>query len=196
MKMTFIDHYDSFSFNVLDWLKRSMGPDVQIARLTHDDQLGLARLKKNMTPIIISPGPGSPKDYPETLSLLNEAFTKVPLLGICLGHQMLGTIAGGKIKKAIDPWHGTATEIKVAAKNWFSQELPESFNAVVYNSLIVDLDQKNSSDWQVLGVDQKNQLMMLSHRDLPIASVQFHPESFASDNVETIARNFLQKIKH
>jgi carbamoylphosphate synthase small subunit len=194
MKMTFIDHYDSFSFNVLDWLKQSLGPGVQIARITHDDQIGLARLKKNMTPIIISPGPGSPKDYPETLSLLNEAFTKVPLLGICLGHQMLGTLAGGKIRKALDPWHGTTTEIKVETKNWFSRELPERFNAVVYNSLIVEFEQETPSDWQALGVDKQNQLMMLSHRDLPIASVQFHPESYASDTVETIARNFLQKI--
>jgi anthranilate synthase/aminodeoxychorismate synthase-like glutamine amidotransferase len=152
-------------------------------------------LKNEPIPLVISPGPGKPEDYPLTAQLLDHLIPKVPILGICLGHQMLGVRAGGKIIRDKDPWHGTAERITIEHKNWFTAGIPTDFWAITYNSLVVELDGPKNGDWQALAFDRKKQLMMLSHRDLPIASVQFHPESFASDNVETLARNFLQKIQ-
>ena len=194
MEITFIDHYDSFSFNVLEWLKCSGGPHVQITRITCDDHKGLDRLKSNLTPIVISPGPGKPSEYPRVVALIAEAMKSVPVLGICLGHQILGELAGGKIVKAKDPWHGTKATIQKKSEHWFTSGLSDSFQAVVYNSLVVDLGLTIPQDWQILGVDQIGQLMILAHSTKPICSVQFHPESFGSDDLTILAKNFFKKI--
>ena len=203
LKIAFIDHYDSFSYNVLDWLQRSAKISLEIRHITCDNELALARLKSNPIPTVISPGPGSPTDYPLTLELLNSIYTKVPVLGICLGHQMLGHLAGHTVSKAQEPWHGTIEEIHVHHNNWFTAGLPASFRATVYHSLIVTMNATSSDapkalhldPWLALAFDTKKQLMMLSHRELPVASVQFHPESFGSQSLEVLAQNFLGTVK-
>ena len=203
MKIAFIDHYDSFSYNVLDWLRRAAGIPLEITHITCDNELGLARLKNNPIPTVISPGPGSPTDYPLTLDAIKNIYTKVPVLGICLGHQMLGLLAGHTITKAEDPWHGTSEDIHLHDENWLTAGLPSSFQAIVYHSLVVTMRgpsaQTNKSPpldpWLALAFDSKNQLMMLCHVELPVASMQFHPESFGSQSLEIIAKNFLAKIK-
>ncbi len=195
MRIAFIDHYDSFSFNVLAWLRKASTTTLDIKRVTCDDEAGLARLKNEPIPLVISPGPGKPTDYPLTLRLLDQLIPKVPILGICLGHQMLGVRAGGKIVRAEDPWHGTQEKVTIASNSWFTEGLPSEFLAITYNSLVVDLGSTNNNDWQPLAFDTKKQLMMLSHRELPLASVQFHPESFGSPHLDVLARNFLGRIK-
>jgi anthranilate/para-aminobenzoate synthase component II len=228
LKIAFIDHYDSFSFNVLDWLQRSAGGHLDITRITCDNKLGLARLKHNPIPTVISPGPGSPADYPRTLDLMQSIYQKVPVLGICLGHQILGVLAGYSITRAVAPWHGTKEEIQLRHTNWLTAGLPPTFLATVYNSLVIEslvikslvieslvieslaidslvIEQKDEAksqpvgspqdSWQGLAYDTKNQLMILSHRELSVASVQFHPESFGSEHLDVLARNFLNQIK-
>ncbi len=201
MKIAFIDHYDSFSYNVLDWLQRAAGVSLEITHLTCDNEIALSRLKNNPIPTVISPGPGTPTDYPLTLDVLKSIYQKVPVLGICLGHQMLGLLAGHSIAKAQDPWHGTSEEIHVHQKNWLTAGLPASFRATVYHSLVVKLNVPQTDplltppheQWLPLAFDSKKQLMILSHRELPVASVQFHPESFGSQSLEILARNFIDK---
>ncbi len=194
MDIAFIDHYDSFSFNVLDWLKRAGEGRISINRIVAGDEASLARVKYSPIPIVISPGPGRPSDYPRTLELLKNLIDKVPILGICLGHQMLGELAGGRIIKASNPWHGTTSSIRVTANNWFTENLPQQFNAIAYNSLVIDPQQICSKEWLALGSNQIGELMMMSHATKPIASVQFHPESFGSECGLTLAKNFIKRL--
>ena len=195
MDITFIDHYDSFSFNVLEWLQNAGLSKLNITRITCDDVTGLDRLRKNLTPIVISPGPGKPKDYPATISLIEHAMPSVPIFGVCLGHQMIGELAGGKIIKAKDTWHGTVENVEILQKNWFTAGLTDSFRAVTYNSLVVQIPDNENSEWSILAKDRHGQAMMLCHKTRDIASVQFHPESFASDDLSVLAKNFLSRIK-
>jgi anthranilate synthase component 2 len=195
MDITFIDHYDSFSYNVLGWLQSAGFSKLHITHVTCDDVEGLDRLRKNLSPIVISPGPGKPKDYPATVSLIKQAMPSVPILGICLGHQMIGELAGGEIIKAKDTWHGTLGEIKISQKNWFTAGLNDNFRAVTYNSLVVQMPDNPNSEWSILAKDRHGQVMMLSHKTRDIASVQFHPESFASDDLSVLAKNFLSRLK-
>lgn len=196
MELVFIDHYDSFSFNVLDWLDRAGGGNITLKRILAGDETSLARLKYSPIPVVISPGPGRPKDYPLTMETLRSLIGKVPILGICLGHQMLGELAGGKIIKAKNPWHGTPSDVRVTGKNWFTDQLPATLKAICYNSLVIDSESLPKSDWKTLGVNDDSEVMIMSHTSLPIASVQFHPESFASECGMTIAKNFIERILH
>ena len=95
MEIAFIDHYDSFSFNVLDWLECASRGKIAVKKIVAKDEASLARLKYSPIPIVISPGPGRPGDYPRTLDLIKNVMDQVPILGVCLGHQMLREIAGG-----------------------------------------------------------------------------------------------------
>jgi anthranilate synthase/aminodeoxychorismate synthase-like glutamine amidotransferase len=190
MQISLIDHYDSFSFNLLEWLRDAGKGLVTLNRICYDDDASIRKLSENLTPIVISPGPGKPSDYSGTKQLLKKAIGNVPVLGVCLGHQMLGEAAGGIVQKAKDPWHGTTFKVTVKETNWMTKELPKIFTTVAYNSLIVDLKHTNKSEWCILAEDEYGQTMMLSHTKLPIGSVQFHPESFASDDLSIIARNF------
>lgn len=193
MEIAFIDHYDSFSFNVLDWLRSAaQDKDVQIRRITSGDEAALARLKYSPIPVVISPGPGRPKDYPRSVDAIKILMNKVPVLGICLGHQMIAEIAGGEIVRASNPWHGTASTIHVSARNWFTEHLPDRFEAVCYNSLVVKAESIAEEDWEILGTNQNEEVMIMTHRTKPIASVQFHPESFASECGTSMAKNFLR----
>jgi anthranilate synthase/aminodeoxychorismate synthase-like glutamine amidotransferase len=195
LRIAFIDHYDSFSFNVLAWLRKASTSKLDIKHVACDDETGLARLKNDPIPLVISPGPGKPDNYPLTMRVLDHLMPKVPILGICLGHQMLGVKAGGKIIRAEDPWHGTRETVTIETNNWLTDGLSQTFHAITYNSLVVDLSESKNSDWLPLAFDPKKQLMMLSHRDLPLASVQFHPESFNSPHLDALARNFLSRVQ-
>jgi anthranilate synthase/aminodeoxychorismate synthase-like glutamine amidotransferase len=194
LQITFIDHYDSFSFNVLEWL-RSNHDEISIERITCDDRVKLQRLKNDPKPLIISPGPGRPSDYPDTLEVIQSCMVRVPVLGICLGHQMLIQCSGGSIIKAIHPWHGTKTLVQISTHHWIAKDLPQTFSAITYHSLVGQFV-TNNTDWEIIATNQDHEIMMIGHKTLNAAGMQFHPESFGQDHLNCIARNFLKRCKN
>jgi anthranilate synthase component 2 len=181
-----IDNYDSFTYNLVQYFGE-LGEDVRVARndeITLDEIAALAPGR-----ICISPGPCSPTEAGITLGVLHRFAGRVPILGVCLGHQAIGQAFGGKVIRAQVLMHGKTSPIEHTGEGVFSG-LPAPFTATRYHSLSVDRaslpDVLEVTAWTADG-----EIMGLRHRSLPIEGVQFHPESIASEHGHALLRNFL-----
>lgn len=197
MKIAFIDHYDSFSFNLIDWLRS--GPDpLVVERVCHDDRRGLDRVAAAELPLVLSPGPGHPDPSPAVQSLLGEALGHRPVLGVCLGHQILARLAGLAVGRCRAPWHGAARRIRVVDPGGFMARMPSTFRAASYNSLTV-ADSRGASLVKVSArceTDGEIQALEYGTRGDPgqALGVQFHPESFMSENQEALLGNWKSQV--
>ena len=180
-----IDNYDSFVFNVEQYVKELTNEEVRCVR---NDKITLEEIKKlNPSKIILSPGPKHPKDSGVCLEIL-QANLGVPVLGICLGHQAIGLNFGAKIKRLDDPLHGKTSFIDVKNKEPLFAGLPERFEVMRYHSLYVDeLPASLSAD----AVSDDGVVMALSVKDKPIFGIQFHPESYFTQYGKKIVENFV-----
>ncbi|MBE9818076.1 anthranilate phosphoribosyltransferase [Campylobacter concisus] len=180
-----IDNYDSFVFNVEQYVKELTDEEVRCVR---NDKITLDEIKKlNPSKIILSPGPKHPKDSGVCLEIL-KADLGVPVLGICLGHQAIGLNYGAKIKRLDDPLHGKTSFIDVKNKEPLFAGLPERFEVMRYHSLYVDeLPASLSAD----AVSDDGVVMALSVKDKPIFGIQFHPESYFTQYGKKIVENFV-----
>ncbi|MBC6903976.1 aminodeoxychorismate/anthranilate synthase component II [Saccharophagus sp. K07] len=186
-----VDNYDSFTYNIVQYL-RELGADVEVVL---NDQLDLAAIEK-LAPqrIVISPGPCSPDEAGISVPLIRAFGGRVPILGICLGHQCIGAAFGGKVVRANRVMHGKTSLIEHAGKGLF-QGLPNPLRATRYHSLVVD----HESLPQELEItaksadpgDDRRYIMGLQHKHLPIHGVQFHPESILSECGHALLQNFL-----
>ena len=181
-----IDNYDSFTFNLLHCLGE-VGAECVVRRndaLSADEALALAP-----EAIVLSPGPCTPNEAGICLDLIAAAATRVPILGVCLGHQAIGQAYGGVVQRAPMPMHGKVGRVEHAGSDIFAG-LPSPFNATRYHSLIVERttlpDALQATAWTEDGL-----VMGLRHRSLPVFGVQFHPESIASEHGHDILANFL-----
>ena len=183
-----IDNYDSFTYNIVQYC-RELGADLKIIR---NDEMSVEEIE-NLQPekIIISPGPASPDEAGVTLDVINYFQDKLPILGICLGHQSIAQAFGADIVRAKNMMHGKTSKIKHSNCKIFDA-LPEEFTATRYHSLIVD---KNTLPQQVeptaYSMDD-NEIMALKIKDKEIYGVQFHPESIMSEFGHEIIGNFLK----
>lgn len=183
-----IDNYDSFTYNIVQYC-RELGADLKIIR---NDEMSVEEIE-NFQPekIIISPGPASPDEAGVTLDAIEHFQDKLPILGICLGHQSIAQVFGGDVVRAKNMMHGKTSKIKHSACKIF-EALPEEFTATRYHSLIVD---KNSLPQQIeptaYSMDD-NEIMALKIKDKDIYGVQFHPESIMSEFGHEIIGNFLK----
>lgn len=183
-----IDNYDSFTYNLLHYLG-DLGADVEVHRndaLTVDEALALAP-----EAIVISPGPGTPDDTGICQDLLRAAAaSKLPVFGVCLGHQTIGQIFGARVSRAPVPMHGKVDEIRHEGAGVF-KGLPSPLTATRYHSLVVE---KNGlPDCLAVTAETADGLIMgLSHIDLPIHGVQFHPESIATEIGHDLLANFIE----
>ena len=182
-----IDNYDSFTFNLVHFLG-DLGAECDVVRndaLTADEALARAP-----DAIVISPGPCSPSEAGICLELIEAAAGRVPILGVCLGHQAIGQVFGGNVIRAPKPMHGKVGPVTHANSDVFAG-LPSPFNATRYHSLIVDADtlpdSLETTAWTENGI-----IMGLRHRTMPIYGVQFHPESIASEHGHALLGNFLR----
>lgn len=188
-KLTFIDHYDSFSFNLIDWLSLH-APDFAVDYCAFDDSEKMLFLQKKPTAFVFSPGPKSPADAPLSCELLKISLGKVPVLGVCLGFQIMGLVAGGSVRRSSAPRHGLTREIRVTERSGLLREAPERFKAASYNSLTLDCSAM-MPQFIVSGVCESNEPQIIEYRPkkgLPALGVQFHPESFLNDDLRFLLR--------
>ena len=180
-----IDNYDSFVYNLKAYLQE-LGRDILVRR---SDELTLDDIQA-MQPqgIILSPGPKRPWDAQLCVDTVRRFGGKVPLLGVCLGHQVLGHCAGAVVEKGVRPMHGKVTRVRHNGTGLFAG-LPREFNVTRYHSLVVRQDTL-PEDYQVDCVAEDGAVMGLSHRTLPLFGVQFHPEAVLTQDGHELLENF------
>jgi len=183
-----IDNYDSFTYNLVQYL----GELGQIVRVVRNDEIAaadVARLTPLPTRIVISPGPCTPNEAGISLDVIRMYAGRIPILGVCLGHQAIGQAFGGKVVRAARVMHGKTSKIFHDEQGLFAG-LPNPFEATRYHSLLVER-QSLPDCLEVTAKTWDEEIMALRHRTLPVAGVQFHPESFLTTVGKDILRNFL-----
>ena len=182
-----IDNYDSFTFNLVHYLGE-LGAETRVMRndaLSVDEAIQLAP-----EAIVISPGPCTPAEAGISLPLVKQAASRIPLFGVCLGHQAIGEAFGGEVKRAPQPMHGKTSRILHKGRGVFAG-INGPFEATRYHSLIVER-QSLPTGLDITAESDDGLIMGLSHRSLPVHGVQFHPESIASAHGHRILKTFLE----
>ncbi|TQF76722.1 aminodeoxychorismate/anthranilate synthase component II [Elioraea sp. Yellowstone] len=181
-----IDNYDSFTFNLFHFLG-DLGAETEVVR---NDAITVAdALARRPEAIVLSPGPCDPDRAGICLELIAAAADRVPILGVCLGHQAIGQAFGGKVVRAPAPWHGKVDSIRHQGSDIFA-DIPSPFRATRYHSLVVDRDTMPEV-LEPTALNEEGLVMGLRHRTLPVFGVQFHPESIASEHGHRLLGNFL-----
>ncbi len=182
-----IDNYDSFVFN----LARYVGQLSYERTLYRHDQISIEEIERmNPSHIIISPGPCTPDKAGISLEAISHFAGKIPILGICLGHQAIGQAFGGVVTKARKPMHGMSCKIKHNQKS-ILKNLKNPLEVGLYHSLVVDLHSLPSC-LEVTAYSDENEIMALQHKEYPVYGVQFHPESILTEQGYELLRNFLE----
>lgn len=180
-----IDNYDSFTYNLVQYLGE-LGAEMQIFR---NDTIGVDEIEAlQPSHILISPGPGTPDDAGISGDVIRHLGPRVPLLGVCLGHQSIADVFGGKVVRAPRLMHGKTSLIHHDGDGLF-KGLPSPFQATRYHSLIVEAPLPDSL--QITARTVEDEIMGLQHRESPIYGVQFHPESILTEHGKTLLQNFL-----
>ncbi len=192
-----IDNYDSFTYNLVQYLGE-LGRELPVAseiEVYRNDKINLAEIRaKNPDGIVISPGPGRPDDAGVSLDIIRELGKELPILGVCLGHQSIGQIFGGKIIGAPVLMHGKISQIHHTNQGVF-EGLDNPFPATRYHSLVIEKESCPDCLEVTAQVDDGT-IMGVRHRDYPhVQGVQFHPESILTTAGKSLLRNFLAAIK-
>jgi anthranilate synthase component 2 len=186
MRVTLIDNYDSFTFNLVHYFG-GLGADVSVWR---NDAIGVDdALAARPDAIVLSPGPCTPNEAGICLDLIGAASETTPILGVCLGHQAIGQAFGGKVTRAPAPMHGKVSRISHNARGLF-RGLNGPFKATRYHSLIIER-QGAPEALEISAESDDGLIMAVAHRALPVYGVQFHPESIESEHGHAMLRNFL-----
>jgi len=182
-----IDNYDSFTYNLVQYLGE-LGAEMEIRR---NDEVSVEEIETKLKPekILISPGPGTPDDAGISLDILKTYADRVPILGVCLGHQAIGQAFGGKVVRAPVPVHGKPVEIRHDGRTIF-KDLENNFQAGRYHSLIVE--RETLPDCLEISAESPDGLIMaMRHKTYPVEGVQFHPESILTSAGKKLLQNFL-----
>lgn len=183
-----IDNYDSFTYNLVQYLGE-LGAEIVVRR---NDEVTIEEIENALQPekILISPGPGTPDDAGVSLEVLRRFASKIPILGVCLGHQAIGQMFGGKVVRAPEPVHGKPVEIRHDGKTIFAN-LENNFSAGRYHSLIVERESLPEC-LEISAASPDNLIMGLRHKTYKIEGVQFHPESILTIQGKKLLQNFIE----
>ena len=182
-----IDNYDSFTYNLVQYLGE-LGAEMSVRR---NDEVTLDEIERDLRPekILISPGPGEPKDAGVSRAVIERFAGRVPVFGVCLGHQAIGEVFGGRVVRAPLPVHGKPAEIEHDGRTLF-RGLPQKFKAGRYHSLVVERASLPAC-LEVSATTGDDLIMGLRHRELDVEGVQFHPESILTTEGKRLLANFL-----
>ncbi|HEX6313763.1 MAG TPA: aminodeoxychorismate/anthranilate synthase component II [Gemmatimonadaceae bacterium] len=188
-----IDNYDSFTFNLVQYLQ-TLGAEVKVVR---NDELSVAQIE-GLAPdrIVISPGPCTPNEAGVSVDVIRKLGDRVPVLGVCLGHQSIGQAYGGDVVRAGTIMHGKTSRIRHEGLGVFSG-LPDAYEATRYHSLVVARETLPECLEVTAWTDNEDgsfdEIMGLRHREHPVEGVQFHPESILTEHGHALLKNFLEK---
>ena len=186
-KIILIDNYDSFTFNLYHYLS-SLKINVDVVR---NDQINSKEiLNRKYDKIVISPGPGNPNQSGNCLKIVKSLYKKIPILGVCLGHQIIGQVFGSKIIQAKKLMHGKTSKI-ISKKTGVLENLPKTFEATRYHSLIID-KKSLSKDLEITAETKDGLIMGVRHKKYNVHGVQFHPESIKTKIGIKILKNFIR----
>ncbi|UXS67506.1 aminodeoxychorismate/anthranilate synthase component II [Staphylococcus chromogenes] len=185
-----IDNKDSFTYNVVDLLHEATTCQIEVIDISHVDVTQLKEMKPQA--IVISPGPGTPRDYPILFEIIRQFESQCPILGVCLGFQLICEYYGGDIVKAPSPVHGHTTEMFHNQMDLY-EGLPSPFKVMRYHSLMVDAETVHSP-LVVTSQNEEGIIMGVKHENYPIYGVQYHPESVLSEYGQAQMMNFLSKV--
>lgn len=186
-KILLIDNYDSFTYNLYHYLEEIVGEGIEVMR---NDEIDFNKVD-DFDFIVISPGPGLPKDAGELMRLLDKYAQRKKILGICLGHQAISQHFGVELINLGEVIHGQATLINILRADSIFSSLPKSFNVGRYHSWVVDKSQAHKQ-FIVTAVDEQNEVMAIRHKTLAIEAVQFHPESILTEFGKEMLRNWIK----
>ena len=186
MKIILIDNYDSFTFNLFHYLS-SLKVKVDVVR--NDKINHYEIISKKYEKIVISPGPGNPNQSGNCLKIVKYLHKKIPILGVCLGHQIIGQVFGSKIVQAQKLMHGKTSKI-ISKKKGILKSLPKTFEATRYHSLIID-KKSLSENLEITAETQDGTIMGVMHKKYNVHGVQFHPESIKTRVGIKILKNFI-----
>ncbi|MBG9734310.1 aminodeoxychorismate/anthranilate synthase component II [Paenibacillus alvei] len=183
-----IDNYDSFTYNLVQYLGE-LGEEIQVYRNDGIDIQGIEKLQPDH--LLLSPGPCTPNEAGITLDVIAHFKGKIPIFGVCLGHQAIGQAFGGKVVRAQRLMHGKTSPIYHEQQSVF-EGLPSPFTATRYHSLLVERGSLPDC-LEITATTEEGEIMGLRHKEYPIEGVQFHPESIITDHGHQMLRNFLKK---
>ncbi|GHD02667.1 aminodeoxychorismate/anthranilate synthase component II [Pseudorhodoferax aquiterrae] len=187
-KLLMVDNYDSFTFNLVQYFGE-LGAEVEVFRNDEIDIAGVAARAPDL--LVISPGPCSPAEAGISVEAIRHFAGKLPILGVCLGHQSIGAAFGGQIVRAQQLMHGKTSEITTTREGVFA-DLPERFTVNRYHSLAIARDTLPAA-LAVTARTEDGEIMGVRHKELPIQGVQFHPESILTEHGHAMLRNFLEQ---
>lgn len=182
-----VDNYDSFVHNIARYFEE-LGETTRVVR---ND--AVTRHDLEAKAIVISPGPCTPGEAGQSVDIMREFSGQIPILGICLGHQVMGEVFGGRVMRARRPMHGDSSEINHDGKHIFDG-LPQRFSAGRYHSLIVDLEGRDTP-LVITARSDEGEIMGLRHKSHPTFGLQFHPESILTEGGYDMLRNFLHVLR-
>jgi anthranilate synthase component 2 len=190
VKLLMIDNYDSFTYNLVQYFGE-LGADVEVHR---NDEITIDEIEaKGPDRLVVSPGPCSPAEAGISVAAIRHFAGKLPILGVCLGHQAIGAALGGRIIRAQQLMHGKTSEITTTREGVFAG-LPEKFTVNRYHSLAIERE-SCPQDLKVTAWTADGEIMGVRHKTLPVEGVQFHPESILTEHGHALLKNFLEQAK-